>query len=140
MDSDRVRELWDCLSDVDFRTRSRNPDWFKSVVVSMLLGPGNQDAIEERAIEVVRALGLAGITFRKVAVRGSIHPSTSATTVRELITKTMGTGWVRITASTILACTALPMTDHGAGTELSAVRVRRVAGMGCTGSNACGGE
>ena len=74
MDSDRVRELWDCLSDVDFRTRSRNPDWFKSVVVSMLLGPGNQDAIEERAIEVVRALGLAGITF-PTGRRPWFHPS-----------------------------------------------------------------
>ena len=74
MDSHRVRELWDCLSDADFRTRSKNPDWFKSVVVSMLLGPGNQDAIEERAIEVVQALGLAGITFPKGS-RPWFHPS-----------------------------------------------------------------
>ena len=73
MSHNRVKELWDYLSDDGFRARSPNPEWFRSVVVSMLLDPGNQDAIEERAHEIVQALGLKGITFPKYKGHPSFH-------------------------------------------------------------------
>ena len=65
MQSGRVREFWNILTEIGFRTKSRNPEWYKAVVVTMLLGSGKRREIDERAREVVRSLGLTGITFPK---------------------------------------------------------------------------
>ena len=73
MNPNRAKELWDYLSDDGFHTTSVNRDWFKSVVVSMLLSPGTDKAIKERAREVVQALGLKGITFPKHELHPSFH-------------------------------------------------------------------
>ena len=74
MNSNQVRDLWNGLSEQGFRTKSKNPVWFKSVVVSMLLAPGNQNDIETRALEVVQELSLAKVTYPSVK-RPWFHPS-----------------------------------------------------------------
>ncbi len=63
MQRSRVQEIWNRLTAIGFRTRSRNPDWYKAVVVSMLLAPGMQDQIEQQAREVIRVLDLTGVTY-----------------------------------------------------------------------------
>ena len=73
MDPNRTKELWDYLSDDGFRTTSPHPEWFKSVVVSMLLSPGTDGAIKERAHEVLQALGLEESTLPKDEIHPSFH-------------------------------------------------------------------
>ena len=66
MQHSQVEEIWNRLSAIGFRTISRNRDWYKAVVVSMLIGPpGTQDQIEQRAREVISVLGLVGVTYPK---------------------------------------------------------------------------
>ena len=73
MNPTRARELWDYLGYDGFRTASPNPEWFKSVVVSMMLSPGTDEAIKERAHWVVQALGFQGITLPKYELHPSFH-------------------------------------------------------------------
>ena len=73
MNPNRVRELWDYLDDIGFRTSSRNPEWFQSVVVSMLLSPGTDPEIKAGGREVVRAMGLDGITHPEREIYPSFH-------------------------------------------------------------------
>ena len=61
----RIRDTWDRLIDSGFKTRSPNPEWYKAVIVSMLLGPGTRDNIVERAHEVLQSLGLANVSMPK---------------------------------------------------------------------------
>ena len=59
----QAQQVWQTLTEDGFETKSPNPEWFKAVVASMMLAPGNQAEIEERAHEIIDALGLTGVTY-----------------------------------------------------------------------------
>ena len=56
----RIHEPYRQLREIGFVPKGQsNPNWFTCVVVSMLVQPGTQRAIVERAQEVARVLGLS---------------------------------------------------------------------------------
>ena len=56
--ADEARTIHRQLQALGFRPRSPNPNWYRCVVIAMLLRPGTQRAINETALWVGRVLDL----------------------------------------------------------------------------------